>query len=790
MKNKFFFKITLLIFLFQNILYANEFIIESSEIKILEKGKILQATNGVKIISKDMMEINANELLYDKKKLILKVNGNVTINDKKNNILTEGEEFVYNKNSGIISSKGKSKTNIQNNYILESNNLIYDRISYKVYSKDKTKIIDLENNNFVAENFEFNFNTNLLKAKKLSLFDSLNNQYNLNFAIVNLKENKFLGSDIFIDFEDSLFGNNENNPRLKANSIISEENETRMTKGNFTTCKQKDGKCPSWSIQAEEVVHKKKERIIEYKNAWLRIYDKPVLYFPYFFHPDPTVKRQSGFLMPTFQNSNNSGSSLQIPYYKVISENKDMTFYPRLFFDNEILVQSEYRQANKNSDLIFDFSINHDSSDTRNHFFADFKSIEKNKFLDIHLETVSNDTYLKANNIQSPIVSNYSSLHSFVKYNTLNDDSSFEISFEIFENLDKKKTDRYEYIYPNFTYEKNLYGFKETEGELILETNGYKKNYNTNTDETILINDLKYTSFYSTNSLISGFQNNYEFLIKNLNSSSNNSSKYKNGEDYKLLSSIMFNSNYPLKKENEKYENYFTPKISLKYSPNSTKNNTELNKRLIYEDIFLIDRIDSSGVEGGESLTMGVEYSSKNKITESQINFSLANILRLDENPDLPLMNGLSEKRSNFIGNLNFIPSEFFDLNYQFSYDSDFKDSNYDSIKANLKINNFITSFEFLEEDDSLNDSSYIINKSKYRFNKNYSLNFATSKNLDKNITDYYNLIYEYENDCLTAAIEYNKSYYSDGSLKPDENILFSIKIIPFGKLNTPSFSK
>ena len=108
-----------------------------------------------------------------------------------------------------------------------------------------------------------------------------------------------------------------------------------------------------------------------------------------------------------------------------------------------------------------------------------------------------------------------------------------------------------------------MFGFKETEGELILETNGYKKNYNTNTDETILINDLKYTSFYSTNSLISGFQNNYEFLIKNLNSSSNNSSKYKNGEDYKLLSSIMFNSNYPLKKENEKYENYFTPKISL-----------------------------------------------------------------------------------------------------------------------------------------------------------------------------------------------------------------------------------
>ena len=790
MKNKLFLQIIILIFFFQHFLNADEFIIESSEIKILEKGKILQAYNGVKIISKDNMEIIAKKLLYDKEKLILNVIGNVKINDEKNNFFTEGEEFIYNKKTGIIISKGKSITRIQNNYILKSDNLIYDRISSKVYSKNKSKITDLQNNTFLAERFEFNFNTNLLKAKKLSLFDSLNNQYYLNFAVVNLKENKFLGSDIFIDFEDSLFGSNENNPRLKANSIISEENETRMTKGNFTTCKQKDDKCPPWSMQAEEVVHKKKEKIIEYKKAWLKIYDKPVLYFPYFFHPDPTVKRQSGFLMPTFQNSNNSGSSLQIPYYKVISDNKDMTFYPRLFFDNEILVQSEYRQANKNSDLIFDFSVNHDSSDTRNHFFADFKSIKQNKFLDIHLETVSNDTYLKANNINSPIISNYSSLHSFINYSTLNDDSSFEISFEIFENLDKKKTDRYEYIFPNFIYEKNLSGFKEVEGELTLKTHGYNKNYDTNTDETVLINDLKYTSFYSTDSLINGFQNNYELLIKNLNSSSHNSSRYNNGEDYKLLSAIKFNSNYPLKKENEKYENYFTPKISLKYSPNATKNNTDLNKRLVYEDIFLIDRVDRSGVEGGESLTMGIEYSSKNKLTQNQINFSLASILRLNENSDLPIMNGLSEKRSDFIGKLNFVPSEFFDLNYKFSYDKDFKDSNYDSIKANLKINNFITSFEFVEEDNHMNDSSYIINKTKYKFNNNYSLNFATSKNLDKNITDYYNLIYEYENDCLTAAIEYNKSYYSDGSLKPDENILFSIKIIPFGKINSPALSK
>ena len=30
------------------------------------------------------------------------------------------------------------------------------------------------------------------------------------------------------------------------------------------------------------------------------------------------------------------------------------------------------------------------------------------------------------------------------------------------------------------------------------------------------------------------------------------------------------------------------------------------------------------------------------------------------------------------------------------------------------------------------------------------------------NLTEYYNLVYEYKNDCLTAGIKFNKSYYND----------------------------
>ena len=72
MKNKIFIILLYFIFISENFLKANEFIIESEEVKILEKGNITEAKKGVRIISNDGIEINSNELNYDKKKKYIK----------------------------------------------------------------------------------------------------------------------------------------------------------------------------------------------------------------------------------------------------------------------------------------------------------------------------------------------------------------------------------------------------------------------------------------------------------------------------------------------------------------------------------------------------------------------------------------------------------------------------------------------------------------------------------------------------------------------------------------------
>ena len=75
----------------------------------------------------------------------------------------------------------------------------------------------------------------------------------------------------------------------------------------------------------------------------------------------------------------------------------------------------------------------------------------------------------------------------------------------------------------------------------------------------------------------------------------------------------------------------------------------------------------------------------------------------------------------------------------------------------------------------------------KYKFNGNNSIAYNTRRNRKTNLTEYYNFIYEYKNDCLVAAIEYNKDYYQDRDLQPNEQIFFSLTITPFTSINSPS---
>ena len=153
-----------------------------------------------------------------------------------------------------------------------------------------------------------------------------------------------VGKDIEVNIDNELSSKNYL-PRIKSKSLIYENGNSTLKKTVYTNCKKRDG-CPPWVIQAEEIMHDKKNQQMNYKNALLKFYDVPVLYFPKFFHPDPTVKRQSGFLTPTLRTQNAS-SYLRTPYFFAISQNSDFTISPRFYENNKNIYQGEYRYVTK-----------------------------------------------------------------------------------------------------------------------------------------------------------------------------------------------------------------------------------------------------------------------------------------------------------------------------------------------------------------------------------------------------------------------------------------------------------
>ena len=128
---------------------------------------------------------------------------------------------------------------------------------------------------------------------------------------------------------------------------------------------------------------------------------------------------------------------------------------------------------------------------------------------------------------------------------------------------------------------------------------------------------------------------------------------------------------------------------------------------------------------------------------------------------------------------MNFQDSNFLDLKYNLAVDNKLQEINYHNVELELSVNNFVTNFSFIEEGDVMGSKHIIENVSSYNFNENNSLSFKTRRNKEINLTEYYNIIYEYKNDCLIAGIKFNKSYYEDRDLKPSENLFFSITLIP-----------
>ena len=473
----------------------------------------------------------------------------------------------------------------------------------------------------------------------------------------------------------------------------------------------------------------------------------------------------------------------------VISDNKDATFSPRLYNDEAFLFQTEYRMVGNKSNHISDFSFKIDDYDKlKSHFFYKYdKSFSLDNFINnnfvLNIQQTSKDTFLKKNKIKSDLSVDEETLENSTKINFAKEGLKINFETTAYENLSKSESDRYEYIFPKVNIIKDIDNKTNLEGDFEFSSEILNKSYNTNILETININDLKFYSFPKISE--KGIYNNYEFLIKNSNTNAKNSKNFKNHESSYLSGLLQFNSSLPLLKNNQNYTEILNPKLALKIAPNYTKDYRNDDNTIDINNIFSLKRnANKDTIEGGVSLAFGSEYSIFDKNNSLDIfNFKIANNLRLDDNDDLPRNSQINDQVSSILNEVTFQPIDIFELNYKSSIKNNLKDINYENLIAKIEINNLVTSFDYYNQNE-FSKKSYLTNTTQFKLNNFNSLSFSTRKNKTIDLTEYYKLSYQYRNDCLRASIEYNKEYYTDRDVKPDEGIFLKLTIIPFNKGN------
>ena len=792
MKNNFF-KFLTIFLIICNFSFADQFIFETSKIEFLEEGNLILAEQGkAKSIDEDLV-IKAKKFEYRKDKKIIKAFNGIAF-FKSNNLEIKFGEIISNQLTQITTAKNNVEIyDLDEKLSVKTELVIFNKMDNILESPTPSIIEDKTNNTLKSSNFNYNLNNQILKLQNAELRDINDNDFKIEIAFLNIDTNELIGKDVIINLNNESF-NKENEPRIKGRSIEYNKDKTIVSKGIFTTCKKND-KCPPWQLAAKKVEHDSNKKIINYENAFLKVYDIPVIYFPRFFHPDPTVKRKSGFLIPSVKNSPNSYSYLNLPYFAALSQNKDLTLTPRFYTDDKLLLQTEYRQENKKSSIITDVSLYKEKDQSsKSHFFYKYNRLINFAYfedsnLDLKIEKTSNDTYLRGNKLFSPIIKNYNVLKNTLGLSLYSQDLSIDTEINIYENLDETNThDKYEFILPKIDIVKKINNFSNLDGNLLFKSNNFIKSYQTNVLEKININNFIFNSFPKITQ--SGFYNNYDFIIRNVNSDTDNSNNYKKDQNYYLSGLFQFNSSLPMVKEKNNNLQILKPKLSLKIGPNFMKDLSKSDgNRLDVDNIFNLDRLaENDTLEGGTSLTLGNDFTISDKDKNLEIfEIKLANSIRFEENDDLPKSNQLGSKNSNFFGEISFKPNQILYTKYNVSTKNSLTDVNYENFTAEISINNFVTTFDYLNENNTSDTKSYLTNTTKLSLNNSNSIQFSTRENKSSNLTEYYNLMYEYKNDCLAASIEYNKDYYDDRDIKPEENLFFKLTIIPFGETSSPN---
>ena len=446
-----------------------------------------------------------------------------------------------------------------------------------------------------------------------------------------------------------------------------------LSRVKYTTCNlcvQHPDRAPLWQIRASSAVQDVVNKRIEYRDAWVDVLGVPVLYLPYFSHADPSVKRQSGFLIPTIGSSTHLGVFASVPYYWVLGRSSDVTIVPLVGTASASQIDAVYRRVFNNGTLRADGSIAYGESTLQGHVFAlgrfDYNDTWRYGF---DANFASSQNYLR----DFHIIENAGNvLSSRIYAEGFGQGAYALLSASSYQGLNSTVTNsQLPFVLPRFQYD--YFGLKDSlGGRLTLDSNNFNvvRRLGTN-DERLNLNaqwerpgigawgDVWTVTARVESVAYNAFDLNQQPTYASVNSTST----------ARVQPTIAVRLNWPLVRIGARGSSeVIEPIVQLIASPNTgsstyakVPNEDSLSPEFTDAELFSLNRFGGSDrQEGGVRANVGLHAT---WTTAAGVFDGLAGqSYHLHQDDTFPSYVGLGRHASDIVGRVTYTPSGWFDL--------------------------------------------------------------------------------------------------------------------------------
>ena len=589
--------------------------------------------------------------------------------------------------------------------------------------------------------------------------------------------------------------------RLAAARGVRQEGErTILDRAVYSPCEVcEGGGAPLWQIKAERVVHDTVTGTIAYRNARLELFGVPVVYTPYFYHPDPTVERRTGFLSPSVGSDSELGLTLETPFYVDLAPNRDIVLSPLFTTDAGVLLGAEYRELQRFGLTEIELAGTYtdaagkrdadgrlqprDGNEFRGHIDAAGRyTLSERDRAGFDLRLASDDTFLRRYDISSDdVLENHAFAERFGErsYTALNlfgfqslretdDQDQIPLVLPLAEARAFGPRDRFG---GQADLRASVLGLRRDDG---LDTRRFSTEVGWQLPQIGTLGDVRSLRLALRGDI---YNTTGDPRTRGAAGGSNTEAR--------LVPSLSADWGLPLVGETGRWSHVIEPRLAFSYIPGDPNRNAIPNEdSLVFEfdetNLFEADRFTGiDRVESGAKLAYGLNFDSVGPAAW-RVAGLIGQSVRAGPDALFPDGSGLEDELSDIVGRIELRPLELLDVGYRFRVDKDslvFRRSDLTLAFGPPRLRFDIQYLRLTDElpDQDLRRREEIVGGVRLQMLESLAVGVRTRRDLEeqRTISTQYGLIYT--NPCLVLVAGLEQSFTRRGEL--DDEVRFKVRV-------------